>query len=82
MSDQLTQEQEYNKALYQFTSASHQAHMIYNVHGLGVYNEMGQVDGVMLKLALQLHARLIGIPDVNIGEEYELVSIVSEMPDD
>jgi hypothetical protein len=82
MGDNLTQEQEYNKALFQFRSASHQVHEIYNVHGLGVYNEMGQIDAVMEKLALQLHARLMGIPDVNIGDEYEMVSIVSELPDD
>jgi hypothetical protein len=59
----------------------HEVIGIYNVYGLGIHNEHGQIDSVMEKLALQLHARLSGI-DVPIGKDHALVSIEHGGPDD
>jgi hypothetical protein len=74
-------DQDAAKALFQFRAAVHEVLGIYNLYGLGIHNERGQIDLVMEKLALQLHARLVGL-DVPIGESHELVSITGEEPDD
>jgi hypothetical protein len=72
---------DYNKAIFQFRSAVTEVLSIYDGYGLDVYNKEGHVTNIMLKLALQLHARIEGA-DVPIGQDFELVSIVGEEPDD
>jgi hypothetical protein len=72
---------DYGKALFQFRAAVTEVLDIYNIYGLGVHNEQGNITDVMEKLALQLHARIQGV-DIPIGQQFELVSIVGEEPDD
>jgi len=80
---QLSQTEEYNKALFQMEGAFHELLSLYNVHGMWVFNEQGAVDRECTKIAIQFLARVMGIPDVLIGHQEELISIpLGEEPDD
>lgn len=74
----LTQEQENNKALQQFENAISKILEIYNLYGLGIHNERWQVTYEIEKVAMQLFARLQGIPNIDIGDD----SWVSALPTD
>jgi hypothetical protein len=74
---------DYNHALYSFENEITKALDVYKLYGMGVYNEHWQLTYEIEKMALQLHARLLGLPDIEIGQEQELISIpVEEGPDD
>ncbi len=72
---------DYNKALFHFRGAVDEVLSIYNLYGLDVYNKEGQITSIIEKLAMQLFAQMNGM-DEPIGQEYPLVSLISEEPDD
>ena len=67
---QLMTDEEYSKALFQYRGAVTQVLSLYNLYGLGVYNERGAITGILEKLAIQLHHRLSGF-DVPIGNDFD-----------